>query len=223
MAHRAGTMWVCGHGSCQTVVPMEYEMRLEVLQERECGGCTECCHSLGVPEFGKTSHETCRFAVCGQGCRVYRVRPRSCRAFECLWKQGWFSEAERPDRSGVIFALQYQHATRRPTLTLYMRDADWEQSPRFKRLVDQLSASDTIVVISPAGHSILATESEAAIVLANVNAFLESRGHEPMADGAMHQPETGDRPGPVLHIRENVEAILFNSEADRTGQAVASP
>ncbi len=198
-------------------------MRLEVLQERECGGCTECCHSLGVPEFGKKSQEACRFAVCGKGCTVYRVRPKSCRTFECLWKQGWFSEAERPDQSGVIFVLQYQHATRRPTLTLYMRDANWEQSPRLKMLVDQLSASDTIVVNSPAGHSILATESEAEIVLANINAFLESRGHEPMADAAMRQPETADRPGPVLHIRENVEAILFNSKAEPVEHAAASP
>lgn len=196
-------------------------MRLDVLQERECGGCTECCDLLGVPEFGKKAHQGCQFADRGTGCRVYRVRPRSCRRFDCLWKQGWFDEAERPDRTGVILAMQYQHATQRPTLTLYVRDAAWERNPRLRALVQRHSAEQTIVVVSPTEHSILASEAEAEVVLANVNAFLARRGQATISPAALPPGATFGRaqaqnPRPVLHIRKDIHALL-------PGNAVSAP
>jgi Fe-S-cluster containining protein len=47
------------------------------------------CHALKPPEEGS-------------GCRVYDVRPPTCRLWSCIWLRGGLEGSERPDRVGVV-------------------------------------------------------------------------------------------------------------------------
>lgn len=73
---------------------------------RECGGCTMCCRVLFIDaDDGSRLTEAgdwCPHCDVGRGCRIYAGRPRDCRAFTCLWRAGYFDEADRPDRSKIM-------------------------------------------------------------------------------------------------------------------------
>ena len=71
-------------------------------KKRQCGTCTECCTSLGVKELSKPEGVACQY-LGEKGCGTYDDRPASCRAFECLWLQGWIDGPFRPDRVGLVF------------------------------------------------------------------------------------------------------------------------
>src|SRR5688572_24190989 len=78
----------------------------------DCGSCTLCCKLLGVTlEDGTRLTEAgqwCKHCLPGDGCAIYRDRPKACRDFECVWlqsqsKPGAELPAEmRPDRSHVV-------------------------------------------------------------------------------------------------------------------------
>jgi hypothetical protein len=71
---------------------------------RSCGDCTACCTVLAVHELRKPMRWACDHVACG-GCRVYDIRPKSCRDFNCQWLLGAVSgdESTRPDKLGVLF------------------------------------------------------------------------------------------------------------------------
>lgn len=75
-----------------------------------CGSCRACCITLFVADegdgFTKPSHQACHH-LCNAGCGVYEKRPRTCRAFKCLWLSSQdgnrpMAPELRPDRCGVI-------------------------------------------------------------------------------------------------------------------------
>jgi len=72
---------------------------------RACGDCTACCTAIGVEELGKPYACPCHH-LCGKGCGIYKDRPESCKAFGCLWLDGWAGPAMRPDKSGIILFFQ---------------------------------------------------------------------------------------------------------------------
>lgn len=73
--------------------------------KRKCGLCTACCTVLGVPEISKPHQTKCEHQ-CGDGCTIYEDRPSTCKGFFCAWRLGYFTEDDRPDRVGVVFAFQ---------------------------------------------------------------------------------------------------------------------
>ncbi len=76
--------------------------------KRECGACTMCCKTMGVPELSKPAHKWCVNCNVGKGCNIYPDRPASCREFECVWLQdrfGVFTEKDRPDKVGVVLQV----------------------------------------------------------------------------------------------------------------------
>src|SRR5439155_26861608 len=83
----------------------ERRLALRVAQEesgRECGGCTACCMVLGVAEVPTAFYTPCphQGADC---CTIYDRRPGACREFYCEWLVGALSEADRPDKLGLVF------------------------------------------------------------------------------------------------------------------------
>lgn len=77
---------------------------------RSCGECRACCSALGIHELNKAPAIACEYLVqigqrekVGGNCGIYATRPESCRTFECMWLQGHFMGADRPDRTGVVF------------------------------------------------------------------------------------------------------------------------
>ncbi len=71
---------------------------------RECGECVVCCYVCEVPELQKPLNSLCKHCTVGQGCKIYEMRPQSCRTYNCVWKEGGISDERlRPDRCGVLF------------------------------------------------------------------------------------------------------------------------
>lgn len=93
---------------------------LEQSQPSACGSCRQCCKVLFVADegdgFTKPSQSWCRH-ICGAGCGIYETRPRTCRAFECVWLRSQRGNrampAElRPDRCGAILTDHDEGAVR---------------------------------------------------------------------------------------------------------------
>jgi hypothetical protein len=72
--------------------------------ERECGGCTQCCKVIAVPELSKPQGQWCSHCLIGKGCAIYPLRPQGCIDFRCLWLQGYGTDDMRPDKSKVVMA-----------------------------------------------------------------------------------------------------------------------
>ena len=90
--------------------------RLPIKQRRSCGECTLCCTAMGVPELSKPHYERC--SKLGPRCTIYSARPKSCRAFECLWLQGLGEPEHRPDHSGLVLAVTVKNGILGPAGTV---------------------------------------------------------------------------------------------------------
>jgi len=83
------------------------EERFEVWKDRRsCGSCTMCCYVFEVPAVATRDYEWCRHCRVGVGCGIYETRPEDCRSFYCLWRMGFGTDEDRPDRHGVVMDLQ---------------------------------------------------------------------------------------------------------------------
>lgn len=58
---------------------------LTVLQPRECGSCSACCHVLPVDDVNTVFMDDCQHQMEGGGCSIYDARPLNCRGFQCFW------------------------------------------------------------------------------------------------------------------------------------------
>ena len=80
---------------------------------RTCGSCQECCTRMAVTALGKPHSTPCP-SQCPSGCSVYDSRPDECADFTCLWLADQagrvFSQQERPDHLGVLFAPLSVHS-----------------------------------------------------------------------------------------------------------------
>lgn len=73
---------------------------------RSCGQCTACCRILAIEALAKPAGTLCRHNT-GVACAIYAERPDACVRWHCLWRRiGALPDALRPDRSGVVFALE---------------------------------------------------------------------------------------------------------------------
>lgn len=78
---------------------------------RDCGTCNVCCVALTIddPDLQKVQGFRCRNTLPDKGCAIYEARPRTCRDFNCGWRQlKWVRESLRPDASGVLVRLHYE-------------------------------------------------------------------------------------------------------------------
>lgn len=73
---------------------------------RSCGQCTACCRILEIEALAKPAGILCHHSS-GVACTIYPERPDACARWYCLWRRiGALPEELRPDRSGVVFALE---------------------------------------------------------------------------------------------------------------------
>jgi hypothetical protein len=83
-------------------------LTLPILAGRDCGGCTVCCTVLPADDetLRKQAGVDCVHCDAGVGCRIYEVRPNTCREFFCGWRAlPKLTDEWRPDRSGVMVAF----------------------------------------------------------------------------------------------------------------------
>lgn len=71
---------------------------------RTSGECSACCTVVGVDDLPtpKATWTRCDHEQAGGGCSIYAERPTPCRRYKCAWLIGLGTEAERPDRIGII-------------------------------------------------------------------------------------------------------------------------
>jgi hypothetical protein len=73
--------------------------------ENGCGSCTACCTVLGVKDLRKDHYSKCQHE-CAGGCAIYKMRPKECRTYQCLWiSSPDMIEDLRPDKLGVILEV----------------------------------------------------------------------------------------------------------------------
>jgi hypothetical protein len=75
------------------------------MNERKCGSCRVCCSVMEITALEKPQFTPCVNLVKRQttkSCSVYNERPAECRSFRCAWLSGFGTNAQRPDRCGVM-------------------------------------------------------------------------------------------------------------------------
>jgi hypothetical protein len=73
---------------------------------RSCGPCTACCRVPAIEVLAKPAGVLCRHST-GVACGIYQDRPEACVRWHCLWRKiGALPDELRPDRSGVMFAVE---------------------------------------------------------------------------------------------------------------------
>ena len=80
---------------------------VELVPGRSCQDCTLCCKVLRIDELAKPRHAWCPHCAIGKGCKIYDVRPETCRAFYCGWLiNDWLGEHWRPSKSRMIITAE---------------------------------------------------------------------------------------------------------------------
>jgi len=80
---------------------------LPQIKQRPCGDCSACCTVLAVPTIEKGRYVKCQHLRPGNKCcGIYESRPGECGTYSCGWKIGLGSNAQRPDKFGVVFSME---------------------------------------------------------------------------------------------------------------------
>jgi len=120
---------------------------------RECGSCSACCTALAVHKIDKPTYTPCEHQ-CGDGCGIYAQRPKACSDFRCLWLDGHLSEADRPDKLGVIFCATDHPDLGRATMLVECIDNALKK-PALREAVTRLSSKTPVVLMSKIGGGIV--------------------------------------------------------------------
>jgi hypothetical protein len=124
-----------------------YPMSRRRKQSRGCHGCTACCTVLGIAKLNKKAYVDCPHLYLG-GCAIYPDRPPECRQFGCLWLNGWGTDAQRPDRLGVVLrsTLRPVRATGEVELQAYEITPGALWSDEVEAISAQLGADDRLII-----------------------------------------------------------------------------
>ena len=120
-----------------------------------CGPCTLCCNYPAVPELKKPINTWCEYCSVGEGCKIYNVRPESCRHYDCLWLSGCLIPDLRPDLCRVVFE-------RLPSGKTYLALID----PRRQKTWDKKEVKKLISMLRDAHRSVVVNTRPAATVYA---------------------------------------------------------
>jgi hypothetical protein len=91
-----------------------------LVEGRTCGTCIACCKIPKIDELDKPMNVLCRHCT-GTACGIYAERPDVCRQYYCLWRRIEAMPAEaRPDRIGIMFALEMRNPARTPFERMYI-------------------------------------------------------------------------------------------------------
>lgn len=117
---------------------------------RQCGGCTECCTVLGVPELGKAFYKECQHEG-DHGCLRYANRPQKCRNFSCQWLLGVMGVEDRPDKLGVIFDVTAGGSLGQIPVAVEVRQGSSLEG-RAQEVIREVARRSPVLVISPDGN-----------------------------------------------------------------------
>jgi hypothetical protein len=142
--------------------PLELRFR-EWEPRRSCGTCTACCSIFTIEATNSPAYRWCEHCTPGVGCAVYTDRPAECRNFFCLWRTGFGTDDDRPDRHGVVIDLQVEpddHLVIRVWRPRYPQPRQLKSAQRMEQEIwDQLVADGyappSIEIHGPPGWKVL--------------------------------------------------------------------
>jgi hypothetical protein len=143
------------------VPSLDHLLATEAAAGRECAGCNVCCELPVVIELAKPARTRCSHLE-GCLCQIYTERPKSCRAFNCLWLRGVLDLAleNRPDHSGVLldaYVRQPGNETRIVATEAWSGAADL---PQTRQTLESLAAIATVIVYYRDGRQSTITSQE---------------------------------------------------------------
>jgi hypothetical protein len=136
---------------------------------RTCGECRACCVTLGFEakpdeaSFAKPAGEPCRH-LCATGCGIYPDRPPVCRRFGCAWLQEPSLPASlRPDRSGVLFAMNDSLLGPGFAVYAYELKPGAAGRPLAARVIERVAAEAPVILVRcDGGHELLTADPAVA-------------------------------------------------------------
>ncbi len=118
---------------------------------RSCGDCHACCIHLPISAGETCIGEKPAGMVCPHlaagGCRIYSVRPATCRQFRCVWlaEPSW-PLAWRPDQCGLLCLREEVHEGVAAAL-VYEIQADAVARPTTESILASLQDSTAVVAL----------------------------------------------------------------------------
>lgn len=85
-----------------------------LVPDRKCGKCTECCISLKIDddELKKDAGCVCPHLIINKGCGIYSDRPDVCKNWHCGWRiLDQLGPDFRPDRIKIIIRIDEHHGS----------------------------------------------------------------------------------------------------------------
>ncbi len=111
-------------------------MTRELVEGRECGGCSICCKVFMIKELQKFDYKWCTHARPGSGCAIYTHRPTVCQDFLCVWRLDPDLEHDhRPDFLGVMFYSRSVRLGHREVIVYFIMEFEFGASR--KRFVQE--------------------------------------------------------------------------------------
>lgn len=105
------------------------------MSKRNCGSCSLCCKLLPVAALYKPQNEWCKHCVPGKGCSSYRLRPKACRDFSCLWlTEDFLNDDWKPSVSKFVLMWEFEEKSLTIVTDPKMPNA-WKAEPYFKALM----------------------------------------------------------------------------------------
>jgi len=105
--------------------------RVDVVLDRNCGGCTMCCKLLRVEELGTPPLSWCPHCVATSGCGIYADRPTECRQFYCEYLlDGALGEHWKPSRCKMVVVME-DYANELVIHTDPARPHAWRREPYY--------------------------------------------------------------------------------------------
>jgi hypothetical protein len=107
---------------------------VELVEGRDCGGCTMCCKLLQIAEIDKPRFEWCPHCDIGVGCQIYAQRPGACHTFHCSYLVSPDLGPEwKPSRSRIV--LTYEEGPGRIGIHVDPDRPDaWRREPYYSRI-----------------------------------------------------------------------------------------
>jgi hypothetical protein len=103
--------------------------RVDIVQDRSCGGCTMCCKLLSVEELSTPPLSWCPHCVATSGCAIYADRPTECRQFYCEYLLDTdMGEHWKPSRCKMVVVLE-EHVNELVIHTDPARPQAWRREP----------------------------------------------------------------------------------------------
>ncbi len=120
------------------------------MQKRECGSCSLCCKLLPVSALYKPQNQWCKHCVPGKGCASYRLRPKACRDFACLWlTEDFLDESWKPQNSKFVLMWEFEEKCLSIVLDPKLPNA-WKAEPYYtalKALCERHLSEDRLVMV----------------------------------------------------------------------------